>query len=334
MRNFSISYIHCNTMHTLYITLLFTFLTLTLSVTDRMIFFETGPMIPFFGIPMSLSSFCLLFPFSLAVMHFTVLLQSSEEDFLTSILPEKTDSKKISRIIRKIIETVNYILFYILPFSSFVIFQIRFSAWQNGIAGAYHFILVWFDFFLILYFSPRLKKLFFRRDADLKFIIIMHFKRGLFSLVGSVFLFFSFSRQEILLIRRKKGSIPGIKLMRILKSVPSSWALVLAAVSVLNFSFLYSVLNSEENLSDYTVNSFIISAGFVFQESGSEYSIFFPRLSLPNENLSSGNRINFSGRNFRFADFRGSVLNLNSFHLAHTEHADFADSRWVSKVGE
>lgn len=322
-------------MFTLYITILFFFLMLTLSVTDRMIFFETGPMIPFFSIPMSLQPFCLLFPFPVTLMHFLVLQRNTEQNlFMKFLSTEGHDIKKIDRVGLKIIRILNQILFYILPFSALVIFQIRFSSWQNGFFSTYHFILVMFSFFLILHYDPGMKKSHSETGGGVKQTLFMHFRKGLFSLIGSIVMFFSFSKREILFVRKKKSSLVGIKLKRVLKSVPSCWALLLLSSSVLNFSFLYSVLNSEENLSDYTINSFIISAASVFQESSSEYSIFFPRLSLPNENLSSGNRINFSGRNFRFADFRGSVLNLNSFHLAHTEHADFAESRWVSKVGE
>lgn len=136
------------------------------------------------------------------------------------------------------------------------------------------------------------------------------------------------------MLRKRKGTLPGIKMKRILKSLPTSWALILLTAAIINISILFSVLNSDENISEYTVNSIIISAVSVFQENASDYSILFPRLSLPNENLSVGSRINFSGRNFRFADFRGSVLNLNSFHLAHTENADFTESSWVSKSTE
>ena len=308
---------------------------LALSVTDRMIFFETGPMIPLFSIPMSLQSFCLLFPFSAALMHFLILQRNTEQNlFMKFLSTGGQDIKKIDRVSLKIIRALNQILFYILPYSALVIFQIRFSSWQNGILSAYHTLLVCFDFFLILYFAPETSKLHSKKGGSLKYIFTVHFRKGLFSLIASVFLFFSFSRKEIQMIRREKGSLPGIKLSRVLKSLPSSWAVILSAASMLNASLLFSVLNSEENLSDYTVNSFIISVESVFQENNSEYSVLFPRLNLPNENLSSGGRFHFSNRNFRFADFRGSVLNLNSFHLAHTENADFTECRWVSKTAE
>lgn len=304
---------------------------LVMSVSDRMIFFETGPSIPFFEIRMSLESFSIIFPFILAVTHFTVLLQNTERNFMEMFLGGKnTDRKTLDRFSQKLIKICIVIMFYFLPFFAVVIFQIRLSAWQNWRISLYHLSLVFLDFLLIVHFSSGTRRL----RKSLKHILAYHFKKGYFSPVSSVFLFFSFSRREILMIRKRKSSLAAIKLKRLLTSIPSSWALILISASLLNMSFLFSIISSDEPLSDYTVNSIIISAGSVFEENPAEYCFLFPRLSLPNENLSAGSRINFSGRSFRFADFRGSVLNLNSFHLAHTENADFTESRWVSKTGE
>lgn len=107
------------------------------------------------------------------------------------------------------------------------------------------------------------------------------------------------------------------------------WTIPILFFAIYNFYLLFSILgrDSSEDVREYTINKALSALNPLFRMESGPVSFLFPRIDVSNQILLGRNRT-YRFRNFNYADFKGSILELSAFNKARVQFAEFQEVQW------